>query len=278
MEKPAPSVVIQNASLSYEGWAVFRDLSMVIKAGQWTGLLGESGVGKSSLLRLVAGLDPRLVLGFSGSVTASDGGSMLGRVAYMAQQDLLLPWATVLENVMIGAKLRAGWFGLRRNPTEKTAAETRALDLIEKVGLASHSHERPDALSGGMRQRVALARTLFEDRPIILMDEPFSSLDALTRRRLQALAYTLLQEKTVLLVTHDPMEALRLCDHIQVLQDSPAHLSHTLSPTGSAPRDEMHVQECYRTLLHMLGVEKRSDEKRHLSLDAPLEGEKVALP
>ena len=97
--------------------------------------------------------------------------------------------------------------------------QQRAMSLLESVGLAEYAHAMPQQLSGGMRQRVALARTLMQDKPIVLMDEPFSALDAVTRHKLQTLAAHLLQDKTVVLITHDPQEAVRLAHHLYVLQE-----------------------------------------------------------
>ncbi len=151
-----------------------------------------------------------------------------GRIAYMAQQDLLLPWMTVLDNVLLGPTLR------RERPDPETRG--RARDLLARVGLGGREGDRPAALSGGQRQRVALARTLMEDRPLVLMDEPFSALDAITRLRLQELAAELLAGRTVLLVTHDPLEALRLCHRIHVMAGAPAHVGPALEPPAAPPR------------------------------------------
>jgi putative hydroxymethylpyrimidine transport system ATP-binding protein len=180
-------------------------------------------VGKSSLLRLIAGLTSG-----QGTVAADDGQPLPGRIAWMGQQDLLLPWATALDNVMLGVRLR----GRRADRIDRE----RAMALLNAVGLADRADSRPDALSGGMRQRVALARTLFEDRPVVLMDEPFSALDAITRLRLQDLAAALLTGRTVLMVTHDPMEALRLGHQVLVLSGHPAGLSDAIQPPGPVPR------------------------------------------
>jgi len=130
--------------------------------------------------------------------------------------------------VRLGAVLR----GEARTP----ASLDRARALLAAVGLEGRESSRPAELSGGERQRVALARTLMEDRPLVLMDEPFSSLDAVTRYRLQDLASRLLAGRTVLLVTHDPEEALRLADRVLVMTGRPVSLSDPLEPTGIAPR------------------------------------------
>jgi putative hydroxymethylpyrimidine transport system ATP-binding protein len=147
----------------------------------------------------------------------------------MAQQDLLLPWCSVLDNLLLGARLRG-------EPTGG-AIEARARELLARVRLAESAATRPAQLSGGMRQRAALARTLMERRPIVLMDEPFSALDAITRYEIQALAARLLAGRTVLLVTHDPLEALRLGHRIQVMTGRPATLGAALEPPGDPPRD-----------------------------------------
>jgi putative hydroxymethylpyrimidine transport system ATP-binding protein len=223
-EAPGASfdVLVERASLTYDGAPLFRDLTFRLPAGTWTCLLGPSGVGKSSLIRLIAGLAPLE----SGSVRCSDGGPLAGRLAWMAQQDSLLPWLSVLGNVTLGARLRGQEPDL-----------DRAQKLLEQVGLAAQAHQRPATLSGGQRQRTALARTLMEDRPLVLMDEPFSALDAISRARLQALAATLLAGRTVLLVTHDPLEALRLGHQIHIMAGSPARIETPIRPDGSPPRD-----------------------------------------
>ena len=187
-------------------------MTIEIPAGQWTCLLGPSGVGKSTILRLLLGLDTAGQ--FHGTIGADDNKDVPGRASYMAQTDLLLPWLSVRDNVVLGARLR-----------RETPDHARADELIAGVGLSAHRSKRPAELSGGMRQRAALARTLMEDRPVVLMDEPFSALDAGTRARMQELAAEVLTGKTVLLVTHDPAEACRLVHHFVVLSDGGA-LTH----------------------------------------------------
>lgn len=209
--------------MSYTGRVLFDDLSITLAAGVFTCLLGPSGVGKTTLLRLIAGLAPE---GATATVSCGDGRPIGGRIAYMAQQDLLLPWLSVLDNVLLGARLRG-------EPRD----EARALRLIEAVGLKANAHDRPALLSGGMRQRAAVARTLMEDRPVVLMDEPFSALDAITRLRLQNLAAELLKDRTALLVTHDPLEALRIGHRIYVMAGAPARLDRALEPPGQPPRE-----------------------------------------
>lgn len=235
---PALGVHVHVAELAWQDTPLFRHLDLRLEGGTWTCLLGPSGVGKTTLLRLVAGLAPA---GSSVTVRADDGSPLTGRVAYMAQQDLLLPWLSVLDNVMLGARLRG-------EPATSAAASA----LLDRIGLADKAGERPAALSGGQRQRVALARTLLEDRPVIVMDEPFSALDPITRVRLQDVAADLLADRTVLLVTHDPLEALRLGHRVHILQGHPARLGPPLELAGTAPRDvaDPAVMAHHADLLH----------------------------
>ncbi len=228
METPearAPSVHLHAAGLRYGGRSIFEALDLTLPAGQTTCLLGPSGVGKTSLLRLIAGL----AHGAEGEALDQAGQPLAGRIAYLAQHDLLLPWAQVLDNVLLGPRLRGV-------PIDEALA-ARARALIARVGLGGREADPPARLSGGMRQRVALARTLMEDRPLVLMDEPFSALDAITRYQLQDLAAALLQGRTVLLVTHDPLEAIRLGHGIRIMAGAPARVEAPLEPPGAPPRD-----------------------------------------
>jgi putative hydroxymethylpyrimidine transport system ATP-binding protein len=229
------AVVVRDARLRFKGTLLFDGLDIALERGIWTCLLGPSGVGKSSLLRVIAGLE-KLEAGAL-SVPRND------RIAYMAQQDLLLPWLSAMENVALGARLRG----------ERTD-DARARAMLERVGLGGDADALPATLSGGMRQRVALARTLMEDRQIVLMDEPFSALDAITRMRLQELAVGLLAGKTVLLVTHDPLEALRLGDRIVVMAGRPAIVQPASAPDGVPPRAvaDASIQRLYASLLAQL--------------------------
>ncbi len=227
-----PGLRVRNLTLRYGKRSIFERLHLDVDGGQFVVLLGTSGVGKSSLLKIIAGL----AVPSEGTITATDGIPLKGRIAYMGQTDLLYPWLSVVENVMLGSRLR----GEKRD-------RTRAVDLLGRVGLADRAGAMPSQLSGGMRQRAAIARTLYEDRPIVLMDEPFSALDTFTRARVQDLAAELLAGRTVLLITHDPLEACRLGHHLLVLSGHPATLGAPIfvhGPTPRAPDDEelLHTQ------------------------------------
>lgn len=216
-----------------------QDINMQIPAGQWTCILGRSGCGKTSLLRHLAGLlDQKIV--WSGSLRMDPAHAELkDQVAYMAQQDLLMPWLSVLDNVLLstrfGESAKSGFFV--KNVRKIHAQKEQALALLEKVGLVDNASHLPQQLSGGMRQRVALARTLMQNKPVVLMDEPFSALDAVTRYRLQNLACALLRDKTVVLITHDPQEAIRLAHQIYLLRGDPSTAELLTSLVSSTPRE-----------------------------------------
>ncbi|MBI3505477.1 MAG: ABC transporter ATP-binding protein [Proteobacteria bacterium] len=219
---PVFDVDIRAAGVAFDGIPLFDGFDLHLPAGRTLCLLGPSGVGKSTLLRLVAGLVPASP---DTHIAAGDGKPLHGRIAWMAQQDLLCPWLDARGNVLLGSRLRG------------TVPDTAKADaLLDVVGLADKCTAMPATLSGGQRQRVALARTLMEDRPLVLMDEPFGALDAITRWRLQELAATLLAGRTVVLVTHDPREALRLGHEIRVISGQPATVGPALRPAGTAPR------------------------------------------
>ena len=199
----APSLTIKgDAHIGNQ--LIFKAACLDIPAGAWTCLLGRSGVGKTTILKLIAGLDEHIT--FTGDMSSSDGNPLAGRIALMSQTDNLLPWLSVRGNIMLGSRMR-----------QEHSQSEQADSLIERVGLTEFSDRKPHTLSGGMRQRVALARTLMEDRPIMLLDEPFSALDAGLRAEMQELAAELFTGKTVLLITHDPAEAARMGDRLYLM-------------------------------------------------------------
>ncbi|MCS0435494.1 ABC transporter ATP-binding protein [Vibrio diabolicus] len=222
-------IQLSDASLRYKDsqTPTLAGMNMTIPVGKWTVLLGRSGCGKTTILRYLAGLLDDQV-DWHGELITTDGAALHDRIAYMAQQDLLLPWLNVLDNVCLSSR-----FSQEQAPEQN---RQRALTLLSQVGLADYADAKPAQLSGGMRQRVALARTLMQDKPLVLMDEPFSALDAVTRHKLQTLSAELLKDKTVVLITHDPQEAVRLSHQLYVLQGTPAQAQHLVVPDSKPPR------------------------------------------
>jgi putative hydroxymethylpyrimidine transport system ATP-binding protein len=242
MSIAAPSVYLSGAA-NLEGRQLFGQLDLTMAAQSWTCLLGSSGVGKTTILRLIAGLDTAAI--FDGQIKASDNTPLRGRIAYMAQTDLLLPWASVMDNVCLGALLRG-----------QVADKDKAEAIIARVGLVAHKQKKPATLSGGQRQRAALARTLMEDRPVVLLDEPFSALDSRTRSEMQELAAEMLSGRTILLVTHDPGEAARLGHAIYIM--TPQGLETTASlppplPRSFADKDVLALQSTLLAKLRRAG-------------------------
>lgn len=212
----APAFRLSGNGFAYGDRSVLAPFSLDLAAGETVAILGASGCGKSTLLRLIAGLLPGQSSPFA------------GQVAWMAQQDLLLPWLSLQDNILLGARLRG-----------EIPDIALAQALLRRLGLADRAEALPASLSGGMRQRAALARTLMEDRPLVLMDEPFSALDAITRTAMQDLASEMLAQRSVLLVTHDPAEACRLADRILILSGQPARLQQVAGLPSPGPRDPL---------------------------------------
>lgn len=190
-------------------------VDLAVRDQEFVSIVGPSGCGKSTLLNIIAGLEQPT----SGEVwlDGQPAPRRLGRVSYMHQRDLLLPWRRVLSNVILPLELRG---------VPKQEAVRRALPWLERFGLAEFAEAYPAQLSGGMRQRAAFLRTVLAECPLILLDEPFGSLDALTRASLQEWLLTLWEEleRTVILVTHDVEEAVLLSDRVVVLSRRPGRV------------------------------------------------------
>ncbi|MCQ2990152.1 ABC transporter ATP-binding protein [Pseudomonas tremae] len=201
---------------AFAGDTVLRDIALSLRLGEVVSLLGPSGCGKSTLLRIVAGLEQD----FRGSVER-----VQGEVAFVFQEPRLMPWLTVEQNIGFS--------------DDDSYDRAWVKQLIKEVGLSGFADALPKALSGGMAQRVALARGLYSHPAILLLDEPFSAVDAFTRMKLQDLLLQLAQRHAIalLLVTHDVDEALYLSDRVLVMGNRPGTITHELLVEVPAPRD-----------------------------------------
>ncbi len=216
----------------YGDLEVLRDVSLDVATGEVVGVVGPSGCGKSTLLSLVAGLEPPT----AGAITAADG-------ALMPQRDLLMPWRDALGNASIA---------LENAGMGRAAARERAREIFARFDLGEFERAHTWELSGGMRQRVAFARTLLAEKPLLLLDEPFASLDAITRIELQDWLVAALAEepRTVMLVTHDIEEALVVCDRVLVLSARPGH--PVLETPGRMVRDSPELGSVRGQILERL--------------------------
>jgi ABC-type nitrate/sulfonate/bicarbonate transport system ATPase subunit len=200
------SLSFRKVTRRYGALTALEGIELDLRANAVTAVVGPSGCGKSTLLELVAGLQE------------PDEGEIRRRPsAYMPQRDLLLPWRDALGNAALALECQG---------VPRAEARQRAVPLFERFGLSEFEHVRPAALSGGMRQRVAFLRTLLQGRPVLLLDEPFGALDAITRADLREWLAAALEEepRTVLLVTHDVEEAVFLADRIVVLSPRPGRV------------------------------------------------------
>jgi ABC-type nitrate/sulfonate/bicarbonate transport system ATPase subunit len=222
---------LEDVSMSFKTPSgVFQALapvSLTILQGRFVSLIGPSGCGKSTLFNVIAGLlEPS---GGRVVIDGADATGTIGRVGYMLQKDLLLPWRTVLDNVILGMEIQG---------VPLQAARDRALPLLRRYGLAGFEHLYPSALSGGMRQRAALLRTLMFDTDVILLDEPFGALDAQTKLQMQEWLLQLWSDfgKTVIFVTHDVEEAIYLSDEVNVMATRPGRIVESIPVPIVRPR------------------------------------------
>ena len=220
-------LVVDEVVKAFPSLPVLDGVAFDVAPGEFVSVIGPSGCGKSTLFDIIAGLerpDAGRVL-----VDGVDATGVVEHVAYMPQRDLLFPWRTVLDNTTLGLEVA----GLRRRE-----ARERARPLFTPFGLAGFEDARPSELSGGMRQRAALLRTVVQGRAVLLLDEPFGSLDSLTRTDMQAWLSQVRDrfDWTVLLVTHDIREAVYLSDRVVVLAPRPTVVRSTVSVDLPRPR------------------------------------------
>ena len=212
-------VSLANVTRRYRRVTALEGVDLRVGRDEVVAVVGPSGCGKSTLLELVAGLQQ-----------PDEGTVLAAEASYMPQRDLLLPWRNALANAALALECEG---------VPRSEARRRAEPLFERFGLAEFEYARPAELSGGMRQRVAFLRTLLPGRPVLLLDEPFGSLDSITRASMQRwLADALVQEpRTVVLVTHDVDEAVFLADRVVVLSPRPGRVVAEIEVELERPRD-----------------------------------------
>jgi sulfonate transport system ATP-binding protein len=237
------TVIAKNIRRDFDGRAVLRGLEVSLEDGEFVALLGRSGTGKSTLLRILGGLDPS----YDGDVLVPR------RRAVVFQEPRLIPWQRVLSNVSLGL------------PGPRGALHRRSLEALAEVGLGDHARAWPITLSGGEAQRVALARALVREPQLMLLDEPFGALDALTRSRMHMLLQDLCarHQPAVLLVTHDVDEAITLADRVLVIADG--LITYAAPVELDRPRDPGHAgfAELRTRLLAELGLDAAVREISH---------------
>jgi NitT/TauT family transport system ATP-binding protein len=240
----AAALSFRSVSRAYGSNVVLNDVSFEVLTGEFVAIVGPSGCGKTTLLNIASGSDHPS----SGVVECE------GQIRMVYQQDGLFPWRTVEENIELGL----------REIRDRKAREQQVQELLQLIQLENFSGHYPHQLSGGMRQRVELARALAGRSDILLLDEPFSALDYLTRMRMRRELARILHERprTVLLVTHDIEEAAQLADRIFVLSTRPARISFELSICVPRPRDLTHPEVIAATerILRELGLDTDRDQ------------------
>ncbi len=260
-----PQIELRNVSLSYftlqSETRALRDIHLSVKGGEFISLVGPSGCGKSTLLSLISGMikptNGKVLLFGDPLNHASE------RVGYMLQHDYLFEWRDILSNVMVGAEIR------RMNLKE---AKQKALRLLEHYGLAEFAHYNPNQLSGGMRQRVALIRTLMTDPDILLLDEPFSAIDYQARLSLQDEFSSIIRDqgKTAVLVTHDISEAIAMADRVCVMSARPStittihdiHYATSPRPAPLQTRQEPEYNSYFNTIWKEMKSSVLTDQER----------------
>jgi ABC-type nitrate/sulfonate/bicarbonate transport system ATPase subunit len=260
---PAPKLCVDAVTMTFKTgptqenpagfFHALAPVTLAIPQGRFVSLIGPSGCGKSTIFNIIAGLQEPT----AGKVIIDgiDATGTIGRVGYMLQKDLLLPWRTVLDNVILGMEIQG---------VPLAEARSRALPLLQRYGLSGFEYLYPSALSGGMRQRAALLRTLLFDTDVILLDEPFGALDAQTKLQMQEWLLQLWGDfgKTVLFVTHDVEEAIYLSDQVHVMGTRPGRIIETIEVALPRPRrrtsaltpDFLAIKERCLVLLNVNGA------------------------
>lgn len=239
--EPAPSPEQGASAIDFSGvthtfaggMQAVTDVSLSVRAGEFVSIVGPSGCGKTTILNLLAGLLPLQ----TGVMTVAGRPPRAGRhdVAYMLARDSLFPWRTALQNAMVGSEFRG---------VKESEGRPRALEFLKRVGLERFTDNYPKALSHGMRQRVALARTFTLKSPVLLMDEPFGALDAQTKLQLEDILMNLWNEerRTVVFITHDLSEAVTLSDRVIVMSARPGRIVDDVAIPLPRPRSVRALQ------------------------------------
>lgn len=226
---------LENISFSYDGGIpLLKDISFSLEKNEFLSIVGSSGCGKSTIIKLIAGIEK------------ADSGNIKGlTTGYMPQKDLLLPWRTVLENIMLPVEL---------NKKNREEGKKKAVSYLEKLHLAEYKDKLPHELSGGMRQRVSFLRTLLTEADILLLDEPFSALDAITKEYLQKWLLETLKEfnKSIIFITHDINEALFLSDRILVCKDKPLDSFAEFIVPKDKEENVEKILEMKKDILHII--------------------------
>lgn len=204
---------------------VLKDVSFRVEKGEFVSIVGPSGSGKSTLFHLIG----KLYEPTSGSIELNGAPIERGMISYMPQNDSLLPWRTILRNIQLSREVRGQPIG-----------EAKLLEWMERAGLAGYEQAYPHELSGGMRQRASFIRALVSEAPLLLLDEPFSALDELTRMNMQRWLLSIWEETrpTVLFITHNIEEALFLSDRVIILSDKPTVVERSIRVPFERPRRE----------------------------------------
>lgn len=228
---PGAKLEVRSLSMAFSSASgvvsALTPVSFALEEGAFISVIGPSGCGKSTLFNIIAGL--QLPSGGAVLIDGEDATGTIGRVGYMLQKDMLLPWRTVLDNVVLGMEIKG---------VPRARARATALPYLDRYGLGGFEDRYPRELSGGMRQRAALLRTLLLDTDVILLDEPFGALDAQTRASMQEWLLQIWGDfrKTVIFVTHDVEEAIYLSDEILVMSARPGQIIDRLDVALSRPR------------------------------------------